>query len=237
MIRNPSTSTPWLVLSGGLIVFWLIVVTAAPRLGATFDEPGHITSGYAHWKHRDFRINAENGLLGTRVAAAPLLGLKPAFPSLESAAWRQPNARALGGAFFFELGNDHETMLSRARAATAVFGVLLVALVWVWARRLFGPVAGWLAAGLAASSPTLLAHAGLATSDVVVTGCFLAAVSAFWRLWHHVTWPRLALAGVAAGATFLSKTSGVLLVPMLGLLLAIRLLRPTPLRVRLGGRA
>lgn len=128
-------------------------------------------------------------------------------------------------------------MLQRARAATAFFGVLLVALIWVWARRLFGPIAGWLAAGLAAFSPTLLAHAGLATSDVVVTACFLAAVSAFWRLWHQVTWPRLALAGVAAGATFLSKTSGVLLVPMLALLLAIRLMRPTPLHLRVGGRA
>lgn len=86
MIRNPSTLTPWLVLGGGLIASWLMVVTATSRVGATFDEPGHITSGYAHGEFHDFRINAENGLLGTRVAAAPLRALKPVFPSQESAA-------------------------------------------------------------------------------------------------------------------------------------------------------
>ncbi|MEO6244436.1 MAG: glycosyltransferase family 39 protein [Opitutaceae bacterium] len=119
---------------------------------------------------------------------------------------------------------------------TALFGVALIALIWTWTRSLFGRSAGWLAAGLAAMSPTLLAHGGLATSDIVLSCCLLGALSAFWQLWHRITWWRFALASLATGAALLAKVSGVLLVPMLAVLLVVRCMGRTPLRVRLGAR-
>ena len=220
-----------------MLAYWLMAVTTNPRVGATFDEPGHITSGYAYWKFGDFRINAENGVLGTRAAALPLLGMDLRFPPHDRLAWQQPNTRALAGDFFFETGNDFRPMLARPRMISALFGAGLLILIWAWARGLFGGRAGWLALVLAAFSPTLLAQGGLATSDIVVSCCLLAALSAFWRLWHGFTLGRLALASLATGATLLAKNSGLLLLPMLAVLFALRVTYRLPLPVRLGGKS
>ena len=56
-----------------LLVFAGLVTSTFSRVGVTFDELGHIVSGYGYWKFDDFRVNAENGVLATRVSAVPLL--------------------------------------------------------------------------------------------------------------------------------------------------------------------
>lgn len=217
----------------GAVFVWL-TVSVSPRVGMTFDELGHIVSGYSYWKFDDYRVNAENGVFSTRAGALPLLFEPLQFPARDHPHWQDCNARALGYDFFFHLGNDPARMLHRARWAAAGAGLVLLWLIWRWARNLFGLPAGLLAVILAAFSPTILAHSGFATSDMTLTCCLLAALSAWWRLWHRVTIGRILLAGLTAGLAFTTKTSGVLLIPILGLLLLLRGGAGHPLRVALG---
>lgn len=214
-------------------MFWGMAVSVAPRVGVTADEPGHLTAGYSYWRYNDYRLNPENGTLPMRIAALPLVAMDLVFPSLQGDAWRRSSTVGVADEFFWAHENPVDLMVFGGRAAIAMMGGLVVALVWCWARGLFGRRAGWLAAGLATFCPALLAHSGLATSDATVTVCFLAAISAVWLVLHRVTWARLTLATLTCGALFLAKMSGVLLVPLFAAMLVARWLRRAPLVVEL----
>lgn len=219
-----------------LSLYWLMAISVSSRHGVTADEVVHLTGGYSYWKFNDYRLHPENGTLPMRVAALPVLGLDLKFPSTDDPLWLGSKVNLVGEQFFHRLGNPTAEMLWRGRAAMALFGVLAVWLTWRWARGLFGRAAGALALVLAVFCPALLAHGGLITSDIAFTACSLAALSAVWRLLHRGTWGRLLAASVACAACFLSKMSGAFIVPVIGLLLLLRWMRPVPYALAFGRR-
>lgn len=220
---------------GLLVTYWLMAMSASTRVGVTADEPGHLTAGYSYWLRSDYRLSPEAGNLPMRVAALPLLALNLRFPAADTADWQKAKIEGVGWSFFFEQGNPTARMLLAARGAIALFGVLTLWLIWRWARALFGAAAGWFALVLAAFCPALLANGASVTSDIALTATLLAAITAFWRLIHVVTWGRIAAAILACGAVLLAKMSGMLAAPMLILLLFVRWCHPAPLVLRLGG--
>ncbi|MDD3180231.1 MAG: glycosyltransferase family 39 protein [Opitutaceae bacterium] len=228
---------PGFLIALGLAVYWLMAVSVSPRVGVTGDEVVHLTAGYSYWKFNDYRMHPENGTLPMRLAALPLLAMDLHFPPLTDPDWLNSKVHLFGEKFLFGDGNPVDTMLWRARMMIAFVGAFVVWLTWRWAHGLFGRTAGWMALLLAASCPTMLAHGGLATSDMTMTACTLAALSAVWLLLHRATWTRLVLATVACGAAFLAKMSGVLIVPLIALLLLLRWLQPVPFVLALGRRA
>lgn len=219
-----------------LVAYWTMAVSVSPRMGVTADEVVHLTGGYSYWEFNDYRLHPENGTLPMRLAALPLLGMDLRFPALDSFNWTHSKVNRVGDEFFFGLGNPYTAMVNRARLVIALLGAFTVWLTWRWARGLFGRRAGWLALVLAMFCPALLAHGGLATSDIALTACVIAALSLVWQLLHRATWTRLGLTTLACGAAFLAKMSGVLIVPLIGALLVLRWLRPVPFVVALGGR-
>lgn len=236
------------VLSGAwvrrLTWLWLLAMSAlhtwqaasvSDNFSTTFDEVVHLTAGTLYWRERDYRFQPENGLLPQLWAALPVArrtDLKfpdPASPeSLGGDTWR------LGDKFFHHSGNDLASMLRQGRWMIALLGGLLVLAVSRWAWTLAGAAAAAGTATLAAFSPTLLAHAGLITSDTAAALGFVAVVAAWWRLLHAVTPARVLLAGCATAYLALAKFSVVLTPFIVALLLAARLLRATPLPVRCG---
>jgi 4-amino-4-deoxy-L-arabinose transferase-like glycosyltransferase len=230
--RQPRAA--WFVVAL-LITYWLLAVSASPRMGVTADEILHLTAGYSYWEQNDYRLQPENGTLAMRAAALPLLAMDLKFPSLASEDWKHSFVPDIGREFFYGLGNPLDRMLLAGRAMMALFGVFTAWLVWRWSRRLFGETAGLVSLALAAFCPALLAHGGLVTSDMALTACLFAVVTAFWRVIHVVTWGRLLATVLAGGAVLLAKMSGVLAAPMLAVLLVLRWLRPVPLVVQLGG--
>jgi hypothetical protein len=225
---------PLLLVAFALGLYWVMAVSASRRMGVTADEVVHLTGGYSYWTLNDYRLHPENGNLAQRIAALPLLTMDLAFPPRYDPHWIASKVNLVGEKFFFQLGNNVERMLRFSRMAIALFGAFVVWLTWRWSKGLFGPTAGWLALALAVFCPAFLAHGALATSDMVMTGCTLAALSAVWLLLHRVTWPRLVLAALACGLAFLSKMSGVILVPVIVVLVIVRSLHPAPLLLALG---
>lgn len=223
-----------LLVGLALVAYWVMAVSVSPRQGVTADEIVHLTGGYTYWKFNDYRLHPENGTLPMRLAALPLLAMDLRFPPLTDPNWLNSQVNRIGEDFFFHCGNPTDAMLWRARAMIALLGVFTVWLTWRWARGLFGATAGWIALALVVFSPTLLAHGGLATSDMALTAAMLAALSLIWQLLHRATWTRLVLTTFACAAVFLSKMSGVLVVPLAGLLLVLRWLHPAPLILAFG---
>ncbi len=208
---------------------WL-AASVSRHFSCAFDEPAHLAAGVAYWREGDFRLQPENGLLPQAWLALPLVA-DPAFtpPPTDQPAYLGADIWTLGDQILHRLGNDPAAVLARARFMIALLGGALVLVITLWSWSLFG-AAGGLASGLlAAFSPTLLAHAGLATSDTAGALGYSAALLAFWRLCHRISPARIAIAGLAAAGLALSKYSAVLF-PLVatGLLLA-RLLHPADL--------
>ena len=213
---------------------WYMAASVSPRMGVTADEPVHVTGGYSYWKFNDYRLHPENGTLPMRIATLPWLGMDLKFPSHENYEWRQSKVNLVGDEFLFHLGNPFDDMMARARMTMALVGAFTAWLTWRWARGLFGRTAGWIALVLAVFCPAMLAHSGLATSDVTMTACVLGALSLVWRLLHRVTVWRILGAMLACGLAFLSKMSGVLIVPLIAGMVLVRWLRPVPLVLAFG---
>jgi 4-amino-4-deoxy-L-arabinose transferase-like glycosyltransferase len=232
-MRRPDIRTI-LIVVGALALHWFMAMSVSSRMGVTADEVVHLTGGYSYWKFNDYRLHPENGTLPMRIAALPLVGMDLAFPAKTKYEWMQSKVNLVGDEFFFELGNPVDAMMARARMMIALAGAFTVWLTWRWARGLFGPTAGWIALGLAVFCPAFLAHSGLATSDITMTGCVLAALSLVWLVFHRVTWLRVIGAIIACGLAFLSKMSGVLIVPLIAAMLVMRWFRPAPFIVALG---
>ena len=223
----------WLALL--LALGHAVLATLAMReKSTTADELAHVTGGFTfnHW--HDYRLHPENGILPQRWQALPATLRGAAYPSLETAAWRKSEVWLTGYAFFYESGNDPAWLLSGARAMNSLFGAALVLLVFFWARGLWGETGALVAAAFCALCPTMLAHSGLATSDMGMAFFLLAATGAYWRHLHDGR-PRIwGLSALLLGLAAVAKYTAVLLLPIALLLAAVRVFNPEPLT--LGGR-
>ena len=214
--------------------FWGQVISVSPELGITADETIHLTSGYGYWRHGDYRLQPENGNLPQRLAALPLLALEPAFPPANDPDLERADVWGVSHRFFYHLGNQPGLMIFLGRLMVALVGVATGGLVYLWAKSLWGAAGGLVATAFFCTSPNLLAHAGLATSDLLASCGFLGATLTGWRLLHRVTVGRILLFGVAAGGLALAKFSAPLFVIIFAVLVILRLLRRAPLPVAVG---
>lgn len=183
----------------------------------TVDEFAHVPAGYSYWVKQDFSLYPQNPPLIKMLLALPLKFMDLQFP-LKA----YQNAAGPWAPWFFgdALARANPVKVLRVYAAARVMNMLLGALlglvVFGWTARHFGMFAGTAAMALTVTSPTVLAHAGIATVDVGTTLFFLLALLAFHR---SLEWPSLintALAGTALGLALLSKFTCLLLLPVWG---------------------
>lgn len=194
-----------------------------PVFSATIDENEHIEAGLEYWQLGRYLYEPQHPPLARAVLAAgayfvhdlelgrrrfldgeitvkPVEQKRERFESLLWAdEWADPVRR-------------RET-LTAARAGNLAFWVLMSAVVFAWAWEALGRREAWAAAAIAACSPTLLAHAGLATLDLAAAATATAAVYAFWRWTRSGGRRDLCLAGAALGLTFGSKLSLLVFLP------------------------
>jgi Dolichyl-phosphate-mannose-protein mannosyltransferase len=103
------------------------------------------------------------------------------------------------------------------RLASCLLGAGGVLLVGLAGRRIAGPRAGLLAAGVAAVYPMLWINDGMLTSEsmyvLIVAGMILAA----YRLWDDRTWLNAGILGATIGLASLTRPEAIVLVPFIGL--------------------
>jgi len=223
----------WSLVAGLLLVHAVLALNSIQGKSNTFDETGHLTSGYIIWKYNDYRHNPESGNFYHRLIALPLLTMDINPPDTESDFWKRSDVWRLAHEFFYKQGNPAEEMLWRGRCVTVFVSVLFGFLVFIWSSRLFGNVGGLLSLTLYVFSPTVLAHCRLATIDCAVGFFMVLALGLVWRVMHRVSLIRVLLLGLSVSALLLTKYSGLLIIPISICLLIIRLLLNKPLLVKL----
>jgi dolichyl-phosphate-mannose-protein mannosyltransferase len=186
----------------GLALLAVLGVAGTARtFSGTVDEPAHIAAGMQWLTSSRYDYDLQHPPLG-RVAAA--LG-----PYLHG-------ARGVGapgvydeGASILGVGPRYVDMLASARHGELVFFGVLALAVWLWARRLAGDAGAAVATVLVVSNPNVLAHAGLATTDISATAMTtLALLAAVWWI-EQPTWTRTAVFAAAIGGAVASRLSAI----------------------------
>ena len=223
--------SPW--LCAALVgIHVALGIGAAARVGLTFDEPAHLSSGYINLREGDYRWDPSHPPLAKMWMAIPLVLGHERLPDVmprnlfgrdmfrsEATAWmtrRDPGARKL----FWP------------RVMNLIFSAGAVVLVYFVLRRA-SPLAALIGAAWLALDPNVLAHAALVTTDACMLLLFPLALLSFWWASRCVNSGRVVLAGLTLGALLAAKFSGVLAVPVI-VVLALSRVVSRPIHWRIG---
>jgi hypothetical protein len=210
--RNRSSSfLSWRSVGFGFYACVILALGILPIIGTysrfshTLDEPAHIAAGMELLDRGAFTYEQQHPPLARlAVAVGPyLLG-----------------ARSHGASYIVDEGlailytsSDYMQTLRAARLGVLPFFIVLVAITWAWAHRDFGIVAGAAAALILVTTPPLLAHAGLATTDMPVAAGCVAALLAFVRWLECPNACRSFAVGVASALAITAKLSALAFLP------------------------
>jgi 4-amino-4-deoxy-L-arabinose transferase-like glycosyltransferase len=236
-VKNRSASIRrlhWVAVCLASLLYYALVVHGVRGKSGTADEFIHVTGGFSYWAFDDYRLHPENGNWSQRLVSLPAVLGNVAFPTLDQEAWRRSIVAELGDQLFFGPGVDSDAMLIAARRIVAVVGVLLGILVFQWSRSIYGFGGAWVSLIVFMFTPAVLANSGLATSDIIATTFFLAAVLALWRVLHRTTPLAVAASVLACGGLFLSKFSALIFIPIAVSMVVVRMLGARPLEVSIG---
>ena len=217
----------WLIPALLCAVTLAQLLLSSSQLSQTADEATHLYSGYRYLKCGDLTVSPEHPPLAKVIAAAPLL---PMDFVVNCAPNKDDALRQAFASLNWLYTQNWPMALARARAAISVFAVGLCLLVWISARRMFGLAPAIVAAGLLVFEPNVLAYSPLVLTDVPVTCLMLLVVLGFYLWIKHCTVSFFLLTALGTGLTLLTKHSGLVVIPILGVLaVADALMQPESL--------
>jgi len=191
----------WLAALAVWTAGWCL--TAAPKLGTTYDEPFYLDAGLESWRGWS---QTDGKPVGFAHELAVTNGVMP-LPLDALALPLYIQERQDGEMFDSEAKIAH---LRWARAMTLGWFWLLIGSAWRLGRAAGGPWAGRIASGLIATDPNFLAHASLATTDIAISAALMGFAHAVYVGRGGGWWRRILLPGLWFGVAALCKLSGLL---------------------------
>lgn len=199
LIQFALRGVPPLVLCGALLAqaAWF-----RSRTSITFDETYYLSTALqtVHDRQLDRRFAA-----GGVAPLSTLLSYAPAILSTGGVA-RVDEWKGLPG--------DPPLVQTARATSTVLYGIPLVVAVYCWLAVRRGTWAGVVAGGLCALSPTLVAHASLATTDIPFVLFAVVALALIAYYLRQPGWQSLVLVAAAVALAFSAKYSAVFLVPL-----------------------
>jgi hypothetical protein len=194
------------VLLGCLLALALFCVTATyHRLSQTADEHFHAVCGQEWWEKGTYTTHRMNPPLPRIMAAALVHFMAPRDILPKDAS---PLERYEYRTLFMRLG-------------VLPFFPLSCLAVFALARRFYGNAQALCASAIYAFSPTVLAHAGFATTDMAYTATFLWAFFAFLLWLERPSWKYALLLGIGSGFMLCAKFSSLLHFPLAAFLVTL----------------
>ena len=188
----------------------IAVIATYPVFSQTWDEPATLAAGMEWLSTGAYHYEAQHPPLA-RVASALLPYLRGARSLGNHAIYDE--GRALLGE-----GAQYRRTLFLARLGMLPFFWLLLVVTASWGARIAGGAGATLAALFAAANPNLLAHAGIAGTDLAPAAFVVAATYAWLRWRERPTIARAMILGIALGLAATTKFSAV---AFLGLTIAL----------------
>ena len=186
-------------LAGCLCLIVLLNVASMINKTATSDEPTHLAAALSFAQGRLERVD-DAQMPFSVFNALPVLLLFD-VPREEDAIWND----------FFPLEGDS---LFAGRLMTVLCSLILAGVVYLWSRRLYGPIGGGLSLLLYTFSPNILAHSRLITTDLFAALMFTLSLFTLWSFLNNRGWKRAVGCGAVLGISQLAKYSCVFLYPL-----------------------
>jgi hypothetical protein len=197
--------SPRVLVAACLAVGIVRIVSTYHVFNQTWDEPAHVAAGM-QWLDR--------GLYTYEPLHPPLarvlVALGPRLAGIRSAG--HDNVWLEGNSILYAGGAYHRN-LALARLGVLPFFVLACLVVFAWARRAAGTAEAVCAVLLFSTLPPVLAHAGIATTDMAVTATIALALYCLTLWLERPTWLRSLALGITLALAVLSKLSALLFLP------------------------
>jgi hypothetical protein len=203
---------------------------------ATTDESPGLVASWVLVHDGDFRMDPEDPPLfkyyvaaGTRGQDMPRDHASPEWKALLSDPYQSGNFTL--STLYQTAGTNADALLAAARMRMIFLGILLGALIAWWSWRLAGPLAAIVALAVFCFDPNFLAHTPLIKADVATALLFLALMMSIWLLGERATAPRMIATALLLGTLIMTKSSGILGIPILAVALLCRAWVPAPWRI------
>jgi len=187
---------------------FLFLVVASIRIAltwnifnATLDEATHIACGMEWLERGTYQLEDQHPPLARVVAAVALYvqGLR---------GHKGESANEIGKNILVDRGKIDRN-LALARAGELPFFWIAGAIVFLWAVKAIGRAGAVAAVLIFSHAPPVLAHAGLATTDMALSAMLAAAVFTAVTWLEHPTLVNGAILGIACGLAALAKFSSL----------------------------
>lgn len=199
-----SRATGLLALAALIAIALVRIVWTYHVFNDTVDEGSHLACGM-QWFEGVYTYDPKHTPVA-RVAIALLPYLDGLHSYNDYSFWREGMALLTSGGRYWH-------NLTLARLGILPFFVLATVVIYLWTRQLFGLATALLAAAIFTLQPVVLAHSGLATTDIALTAVFLIAVYAFTRWLSRPSWRTAAGFGIATGLAIATKLSALVFLP------------------------
>lgn len=188
-----------------LVIATARIVATYPVFNDTVDESWHIGCGMEWLSGRAYDCNPEHPPLAR--------GMMALGPYLAGARYNGDPRGAVAGRAVLNHGGDFDRMLALARMGILPFFWLAVLTVYLWTRRALGEPAAFFATLCFTMFPSILAHAGLATTDMPAVGSIGAAFLAMLVWLETPGWKRALPFAAALALAVLSKFTSLAFLP------------------------
>ena len=198
---------------------------AISRKSITNDEIVHIPAGYYHLVAGEFQLNNEHPPLVKMWAALPLLIVQPDEPPAPKTEDENFMERTWGFHERFWQANQarFQTVTFWPRLMMIPITLALGALLFVFARKLFGETSALIAVALYVLEPTVLAHGRVVHTDVPAALAYLLFFFVLHRYSEAPGTKRALILGLVCGVALLTKFSMLVLLPVLVIYFLARL--------------
>ncbi|MGZ8868023.1 MAG: glycosyltransferase family 39 protein [Thermoanaerobaculia bacterium] len=189
------------------------VVSTYDVFTQTTDEDVHIAAGYQWLTKQRFDVDLEHPPLARMFFA---VDAKLTSPQISRAVHGENQGNEI-----LHRNGEYVRNLSLARAGNLVFLLLALTTTGLWARRLFGTWPAIATVALLGSSPTILGHASLSTTDMASTATTITAAFAL-ALWiEQPQWRQTAFLAIAVTLGLATKFSFIIYFPLATLALVV----------------
>lgn len=210
--------SPRVLLALIFLVSASAMLLAMRHTSTTFDEIVFVAGGARGYNTGLFDLAPDHPPLMQYVYGLPVALSKPTLPDesgippaqKQQAVYRYHYAEML----YYQSGNDPQRIAFLGRIPAVLIALGLTFVTFLFVRRHWGEHHGVIAAALIAFTPDVLAHGGVAYSDLPVT---LAIFAAAWAIDEAVRSPSLrrgVIAGVLSGLAVSVKITGAVLAPL-----------------------
>ena len=178
-----------------IIIFFLFailaiqVILSSKQKCAYYDEPFQVSAGIYHLKYGDYRIEIQNPPLLRMISAIPLLFTDVTIRKEEKQIWTSFEKYAFGKEFLYKNKLDADTILLLSRIQILFLSILLGIVVFLWSSELSGDdKAGIFALAFYCFSPNILAHSGIAGTDLGSAFFIVLALFLFRKYIENAGW-------------------------------------------------